>query len=337
MNRGVNLGCAIALITSCAEPFSNEDIVFLKSLPNKDLLRVDVPKEAQANALRAQSHALRATQVACPAEVSKTYLDTRKTSDEINTGLLAILQIVDTVTQFPPTERDDDLRRWTFTDKGKAFQLDIVRVRTATIVTSPNAEVVPLDDLFEYTMRARFVGDAEWNLPLGGTFAPIGTARRGLGTLYLDFDAIAAVDPDTIERGSFNVRYDTRGESIALAVDLRDFGKVGEMPSDGRYTFFEDGEDNGKFVFSVPSNVDDDPAKPALENLDITSRWRADRTGRGDVRATGGDLTEAIEFSECWDPNFLRTFAQWSKDGFGGQCGDVMTACAPEHQTPDFP
>lgn len=302
----------LVVAAACGEPFSNEDIVFLKSLPNRDLLRVDVPADRPGEPEPPPADDV----PACPMEPPRYYRDTVNTSRQINASIAAVLEVVDGVTVYPPSERTPALRRWgPFEDDGNELELVIARTGTPTYI-APLSSQAPIyfdEGLFAYEMRARPAGTERWLVPFSGTFAPAGTARRGLGTLVLDFDAIAGLGSSAPMQGVFHVGYDTRGGAVAIELALEQ----------GTYTFEEDAEKNGAFVFSVAADVHsgEESPRPALERLGIHARWRSDGSGRTDVVASGGDLALPAYASECWDAAFLTTYTEWKSAEIGAQCG----------------
>lgn len=327
--------CAgLLALVGCGQPFSNDDLVFIKSLPNKDLIRVDVPTDEGA-----VTSGLRAAQTVC-RNPPIYYLHMSKLSTGLNGHITGMLDVVEKIVALPPTAREDDVRRWgPGGDNGREFQLVITRTRTATSIMPLSAKPpFMLEELFEYVLSFREVGE-EWQVPLRGTFSPSDSVRRGLGSLELDFDAMAAVDPSSKERGRMVIGYDTRGTDVALELDLHDFSDGDAPPVEFTHYEFERVDGGaGSFLFDlwVDVHADDVPSMPALENLRAFGRWLDDDQGRIDVAVSEGDVPMELRISECWDRSFFMTFRQWSVDPPGLECGGP-DRCAEVHREPQFP
>lgn len=322
-------GLIALCVAGCGQPFSNDDLVFIKSLPNGDLLKVDVPKEetAAAGLTLAQSICRRPPQY---------YFHMRDLSVGLTKHIEDMLKVVDTIITHPPTDRDVDLRRWgPFKDdkSGREHELVVRRTRTATVI-KPLSKLPPfeLDELFGYTLRCRNA-DEQWQELLRGKYSPSGTVERGLGTLALDFDALAAVDPNTKERGQMVIGYDTRDVAVALELEIFNFSGDAEPPvefSHYDYTGAPDGSGSFGFDLTVDVHQDDEVPMPERENLRAFGRWLGDNRGRIDVSVSEGELGMELRVSECWDRTFFMTYRQWSVDPPGLECGGA-DRCAPEH------
>ena len=76
----------------------------------------------------------------------------------------------------------------------------------------------------------------------------------------------------------------------------------------------------------------DDAGSTALEDVAVTSRWRATGAGRADVVIEGGDLVasgvDSASFVECWGTDFTRVYYSDSV-GLKESEGEV-SACAFE-------
>lgn len=290
---------ALAL-AGCYEPYSNEDLLFLKAAPRG--LRLEVPEQEGAG------QALRAAQ--SDDTPARFYQDTRRGAEEINEGVLSLLDIVDAVVAYEPTVREDDLRIWgPFpNDEGTEATLVVNRIPTSTVITftstSPPARA---DELYEYSLLARPIGgtDEDYVLLFGGRSLPQTSNRQGTGVLWVSLDGIRQLDPSADGTGALLVSYDTRGDATIVEV-AADTMVVGDFEPDAAWFYRLEGSGAGRFVYFLRENIVD--TTPARELLGIAARWMPDNRGRADVLVTEGDVPGFYFASECWDIRFTRVY-----------------------------
>lgn len=311
--------CAFLPLGACHEPFSNDDILFLKALPSRRQFAIGVPNALTAGAPD-------------PRPKAKYYLDTSKTSEDFNNLTFGVLAIVENAFQHPPSYRDTEKRVWgPFPDRDNVLVLTVQRVRTSTVIkpTSTSTPAV-VDHFFNYALSARVHGTGDWLTLFAGRYGPTERADEALGWMYVDLEVARRLKPDEPEtKGTFLIGYDTRAgqRTIQSLIDLSGRKTPAFMPNAG-YTFFEDRLGNKTSVFYLRIDIEPVPdGRP--EDVAIIARFLPDHRGRADVAVGGGDIPPGVYFfdQECWNEEFIETFRA-SNDPHTPSVGTV-DACAP--------
>ena len=319
VTRGALVAAGLLGLAACAEPFSNDDVVFLKSLPNTALVRMGLPGPA------AQGLAARAV-LGDEAEGART---AREVADGIDGAISGAYRLLDAITAYPPSARDATSRVWGPFPVGEGDAiLFVTRTSTPAVrVPTSTTTLVPLREVFEFALQGTRAGDVDPRTLLVGSFAESGGARRGIGALWFDFDAVRALDPGGAQRGQLYIGYDTRA-----AVELV-LGGVNQVVPDGvpdafaRLTRTATGAIDFRFVYraDLEAGPDGQPTS-ALETLASVNRFEPDRRGRTDLVIAGGDLPLTVYASECWDTQLRRTYYETGPTPWGGpRQGDVLT------------
>ena len=300
--------CSIAIaaacsITGCGSTASDAD--FLGGIPDGESLRIKLPGASAAKAaLTAESQGvLTKSQV---GDYGEFYVFTRQMTQEVNNAVYGLLLMIEDVAQQEPTTKEADRWIWgPYTPGG----LDPASYKVTISRTGDKDYAWSLEE------KARDAADDAFAQVMGGTHTKGTRARRGAGTIALDFDAMAALDPSKVERGKADVTYQTDTYPVTVTVAFKDFvGDDGKGPADSTYRYTENEGGSGEFSFAVTGDID---AKGKDEDVGILSRWEADGRGRADVRITGGDLVDQqitdVTAVECWDAGFKRTyFEDWA-------------------------
>lgn len=318
--------------TACNEPYSNEDLLFLKALPPE--LQVELP-----GATATTTSSIGTGVCATPSPdftPAKFYCDANKAASDINAVLDTVLNLVGSIAAYPPTTRDTNLRIWgPFPiENGLEAALSIERIRTSTGATvryTGSSEPVVVYERFRFAISARKQGEGEWKGLVYGESAPTGEPGTRMGWLALDFDAQRGLDPTKTDMGAIGIAYDTRGGKTILNV-YADVARYTPMfDPEAAYFYEAPGDGSGTFLFFTRANVLE--ATEALETMFYVVRWRPDLRGRADVIVKEGDAAP-IEYgvSQCWDPNFATVYQAASRmtDDFPNI--GVLSACGPELQ-----
>ncbi|MCK6548744.1 hypothetical protein L6R52_23065 [Myxococcota bacterium] len=324
------LALALALATAaCHEPFSNEDLEFLKALPTKEQVALDVPgTTTSTSGLRAiQGLAARA----------KHYDDAKRTSDQLNGVSAFVLSIVDEVQSYPPTARDGDKRVWgPFPgDGGIELMMSMERVATSTIVkTTSTSTAAAVEAYFEYVLAGRRAGTEAWSTLFAGRYAPSDVLAEGMGAIFVDFEAVRALGGTDVA-GLVYVAYDNRfgQQTIEMAIDLAGGSSVPFEEAEAGYWYRAAPTGEKQFVFAYTQNIADLVPDTGPETFIVAVRFLADQRGRADVAVQDGDLGGRVFFEiECWDEAFLRTFLGSNVPGSVPE--GALDACAPELRGP---
>jgi hypothetical protein len=322
------LALAVALLGACEEPYSNEDLIFLRSLPDRQLVSVGVP----------------AREPAPEPELARFYVQARNISTQLNAGLFSVLALVETISAQPPTYRQQSLRGWgplPDANSGAVYALYISRTATAGMrVPTATTTVIPVEERYDFVMYGQ-AGQQGPSAPVfGGSFVPLGA--HGLGTLYVDFEAMRAVNPATEERGAYWAGYDTRTPGaleLALAAAAPPDPSGQPTGISAYYRFKKSAQGEVDFAFANRVDVHAPAGTPPISHLEtvaIIARWQSDQRGRADVVISGGEVPAPVTASECWDRAFRAVYFTATIPELGAPIGAVED-CAEELRMPLFP
>jgi hypothetical protein len=294
---------------ACGGNISNDDLLFLGALPQREDLAAAMPGSAR-NSARLDG----AVQALAVGELSKLYADTRRASDDFNRGVDGLLTLLEAFRGVTPTTRTLDARTWgPYPDRNHPG-MDV------------RFQMTRAGDRFDYVLQYRRDGEGEdawWSLIVGHFDAEAGGIRRGEGEVSLlvreaRARGFGAGDLATLD--TLSIGYQTRTEPITVT-EIFDFAP-GAATTQVRYSYraFKGGPGEMRFVIA------DTQVTPGaqLETLDITSRWTADAGGVGRVQVLSGDYAGASSV-ECWDAAFRTSYRRASWEIFGGE-GDFR-AC----------
>jgi len=316
---------ACALL-ACGEPFSNDDLVFLKSLPNSELVRLGLPSAPGA--------ALSST-IALGEQASGAR-DARRVADTIDGAIAGAYALVDTVTAYPPSAREAETRAWGPIPNGEnELVLFVTRTSTPGVrVPTATTSVAPLTEVFEFALQGRRRGEEPLATLMAGSFAESGGPRRGLGQLYFDFEQAQRLDPTAAGRGQLYIGYDTRRATELVLGGVNAVSDDGEIDSFARLERSPEGAIDFRYGWrtDLQASPDGTPTS-ALETIFSVNRFLPDRRGRSDLVIGGGDLLLPGYASECWDERFRRTYFEGQPtEWFGPKLG-TAEACAPPLST----
>ncbi len=256
-----------------------------------------------------------------PADETATYYrlatETVKGLDKHVKGVLAL---IDGITKHPPTDCEPAFCAWgPFTDweKGVSYRLIVTRQG---------------EGVYVYQMQAKRFGGAEasWVTTIEGGFTEEGgddAEGLGQGWFDFDFDAVGSIDEKEDTRGSFRAEFAKSADGSRLAVRL---DGVQDGPDDAvknaRY-LVESNDDGGALEISFPLDIhENEPDKPAIEDLTARVRWLATGPGVANAVVTGGDLDAGQELLavECWNERAAQTHFAYAlqaegAEGDGGQ------------------
>ncbi len=312
MRRVINFllcgGLGLTLV-ACGGTWSDEDLRFYASLPDRHALESKLPQDAPGN------------QQALIGELSPLLIDTRQQARSFNEGLQGTLDDLERITSRPPTRRAVNLRIWgpALHPASRDHQMRML-VRWVETLHDEDPDNDDQPDHFEHALQLRRVGedDFAWQTVIGGAFVPgsdPGALRRGSGFLVLNVDGLRAVGlpTGTMEPiAQINMGYDTSGWPVGVAVTI-----VPVDPTEGalRFSYLEGERGGGIFRFVAHKNL---VAGPGIEDLVIASAWLPSGPGRANVLVSGGDLARPAGHEECWDALGVLVF---ERDWMGRESG----------------
>ncbi len=287
--------CSVLL---CAAAFacgnlSNQDVAFLEAIPQKDTLHVRFPASA--------------AQPACAIGPADIFTNARTTGDAINSGVDAILSVVNAILGQTPTQRDADSRMWgPFPDQNHAG----VQVRV-TMFRELDANGVPWRWI--YTIEEARPPGAYLPILEGEFFGA--QARNGIGRMTLHFENAAAlgVAKPTDPTQPARIYYDLSGDPHTLSLDLTSASGFGLASFDYAFVGYADG--HGRFDYAFPSNS-------CL--VEVTTYFNAQGAGRDVYRVLCGSTVYG-DVQQCWDASACLTYVN-DPFGFTPACNG-LTGC----------
>ncbi len=285
---GVLLGL---MLVSCGQPYSNEDLVFLAALPEREQVEARVPEEGGVT-----HSGLSGSRTAQGlGEVSKLYEDTFAAGRGFNDILGFILGLLDGVRQVPPTTREEERRIWgPFPwERQPTLEGRVVIERTGTGAFTWDIE-----------FRSRDVPDAPWETFVHGTAeAPEAQFRSSKGTVRFPVEDVAAAGMALGGLASFkqmDIRYDATVDPVVVHLEAVRLTGEGVLFTSRR---FADGR--GVLVFDLRQEWVGGTS--GQDHARIITRWQADHRGRADVEILEGDGAGA-RAAECWGTDFRVTY-----------------------------
>jgi hypothetical protein len=325
----------------CGEPFSNKDLVYLKSLPNRELMRFSVPGTAsQTSGLRAEG----ADAGAGPGTAA-FYQSALQTAAGLNAAIDSVLRLVETIAGTPVTTRKDATFTWgPHSDpmKGTEWKLEITEQDDPIQFTATSSlTTVALAERFEFALSGRIAGSgADFVVPIRGVVSPADLPieqRRGVGCIDLDFDAGRSIDPNSTDQGAIHLCYDTRGGQELLAARVVRPADASSRAGDGFAFGRVDATGAVSFRFDLHTDVGG-KNDGTIEHLSILDRWEQSGRGRADLSISEGDVPAGFVALaiQCWDASFVETY-EWSNvPTLIADAGDLAT-CATDLPSANFP
>jgi hypothetical protein len=320
--------CAGIGATACHEPFSNEDILFLKSLPRD--VQFDVPDEGERTGSRLTP------QQAMPSQAARFYRDMVRTSTETNRGIFDVLKYIETITSSAAIVRDEGRRAWgpIRPEPNEKFELLLVvdRISTATVVAYTSlSEPLETDVFYRYAFSGRQNVTAGWvQFLYGESVVFAANEEEATGYFCIDLAAIASLGGEK-GAGSYCASYDFRGEQQTVELAVRIAGDIYVNP-DAAFSLHREDDGSGRFFFSVRQNVFGSE-RPEISSYNV--RWDETLAARADASVCGGDATYELWATECWDEQFFRTFLLSNIPNPDFASFGMLEGCPPEFRETD--
>jgi hypothetical protein len=312
----------------------NGDDGFREGVPTSDSVSLKVPSgQVSASSRLTGVDGVVGTQSALLGQKADLYVTTRNVTDIVNGGTVAVLTLVHTIVEFPPTSVGADMAVWgPYSEplKANAWRLTVTR-------TAPHG--------YDYVLAAKpklSADSAFISILTGHHNAVVGAHNQtieglGDGTFTLDWDAAQTLPDHDNNVGKADFTY--------ARPSLTDTGTIGVV-----FTGIKDAVNseiyNANYLWSAtPGNGGDfeyaahrdalpgpGPTGTAKELFTIHSRWLETGAGRSDVQITGGDApTPAPTVNECWDISFNSAYKNTSYDptqSWGQESSCVFTPAA---------
>lgn len=264
---------ALGLALAACGNYSTEDLRFLAALPTREDLQVAVPADGNAGAA-----------TVCPIGSADVWLWAKPTSDGLNRGVGFVISLVDVVRRYPPTAREENLRRWgPFPDdKHPGHEIQIIIQRSYP--TGPDGP-----PLHTYWFQAR-EGAGPFLDIISGSFEGA-SSSRGRGNVVLDFEAFYTLhmNDETTPHGTMQIAYDRTSDPVTIDLQLTNEG-FGVVQFDYGFAGYRDG--TGAFDYRFRNAFND--------VLTVATGYDAAGAGRAAVAyvASGGATGS---FRQCWN------------------------------------
>jgi len=319
--------------------YLQEDLEFLYAVPAKSTLEIRVAEsQARQVSLAGQSSTLANRSDAVLGQTANWYVFTQLISLDVNLHVFGFLDMVDVITGFPPSAREDNVRLW-----GPWASRDTPNTDWRFVMEKDVASGIFSLDLQVNSVASRNTSAyvEGWQDCLSGTIDPSQSSfRRGTGNLTAYVEICNKYD-QTGEKGSVSIGFDTSPDhdnpsgKTDLTIVFSDFiskdmfdNNPDPQPLNAEYRYLELGDLSGEFDFDVWTDIDEgqNPAKLAEEHVVLKVAWDDTGAGRADSLWTDGDLGAlVILLSECWDSDKKRVYYEDSlgmapTEGLPGDC-----------------
>ena len=250
-------------------------------------------------------------------EWSTWYLFTASTTENINAMIASVLFWVDTVTtNHRPSyvDRDTNQAEW------GPWSTALDPVETMLWV---DYDIDNDAHAWGFDQWPRDAEREDATTVIIGEVDPGATREISSGRFDVDFNTINELDPTETTTGLFQVEYDIHESGVTAQAIFTDFG---EDQLDATYAYDQLFEGDGMMDLVLTADVNPESGTALEESWYTRSRWKADGSGRVDIRVTGGDLGELVaNISECWSNGFEQVW--YSESLTGIETGDA-SLCA---------
>ncbi len=290
---------------------------FREGVPTSDAVSLKVPSgQVSASSQLTGVDGTVGTKSALLGQKADLYDTTVKVTDIVNGGTLAVLTLVHTIVEFPPTSVGADMAVWgPYSEplKANAWRLTVTR-------TAPHS----YDYVFD--AKPKLAADSAFISILTGHHNAVvgahGQTVEGLGdgTFTVDWDAESTLpDHDAlVGKATFTYARPSFTDTATIGVV---FTGIKDDPSgeiyNAVYQWAATPGNGGDFQYAAHRDAlpGPGPTGTAKELFTIHSRWLETGAGRSDVQISGGDApTPAPTVNECWDINFNSTYKNTSYD-----------------------
>ncbi len=315
-----SLLCTALMLAGCGQMDREDE--FRAALPTREQVEMKAPeKSGQGLESEVQAQAEQ-------GQTSDLYKLSRGATVVVNGGTLAVLGLVDKVTQHRPTTLLEDTAVW----------------GPHTDALSPNTWKLTVKKTGEHTYsyvieaKAKEAQDTEFISILTGTHTAAedetGLPRKGFGSgdFTIDWDAAQTLPEHDDNVGQMMVRYSREDEASQVTVTA-EFRQVrdGDKLVDADYLYAATPDQGGELDFKVLTDMYQPAGTAEPETLSIKSRWQENGAGRSDVKLSGGNLVGEASLNECWDNSFASRYLRASyapQVGYGTEDSDCVFTTA---------
>lgn len=318
MQRLASLALSSTLVASLAACGAADG--FKSAVPSRDNVTMRVP-ESQGQALTA-------------GEIAPMYQESVKIATSVNGGVLWAFDVVEFITDHPPTTVEENQAVW-----GPSEPRGLERLSFKFTVNKI------VEGQFTYILEARLknaAADDAFTEVFSGEAFP-NDDNDGHGSLTYRLGSLRNLDPvadDACLIGDIAVSYDAGVEPRTLDVVFTQVANdcLGERPSNAHYVYSEAIDSSGLMDFAFAGNIHRaDEDKPGEEVMAVRTRWTSNGAGRSDVRVSGeeiaadlaayipGTTSTTVDIVQCWDDSFALVHADTTPDELEPDLGNELT------------
>lgn len=300
----VAFGLAASTLAGCTLEKRDDASEFREALPLSTSVAIDGPDSARAGDPAAGGSERLAVRSSAN-EPAFWYTFTRNVRDGVNLVTGGVLAGVWLIVHTEPSELEED-RALFGPYEGDA--LDPARYRL---------EVTRIgEDRFEYRLEGQSKAGGDYLAVLVGDGYSRQSAMHGDGRFVLDLDHARTLDPSrhANDSGKVTIEHDLPADIGRKRNALpRVIRAVLEPAGQERVEITSHALEDATGELTVGARVNlEDSDSDALEDVSITSRWRATGAGRSDILMSGGDIQAAgvdvVSAVECWGTDFGRVY-----------------------------
>jgi len=332
-----------ALLIGCHKSSSDE---FTDAVPEQAALQMTVTDDTASEGLATDGDAvdgqaaavdsLQAVAEGLAADPAAELRSAREAVKDLNESLRAFLQpIVAMVRDTEPTTETAGRRVWgPVVRGGTEYQFTLVK---------------GLRKRFGWKLEARPEGSSDAFIRVAAGAIAVGAeARRGVGGVGFDLDALSSVDPTVSAKGLLLAGFAHGPLGTTLRYRLKDFSRTAEdSPVSGLIAQVHLKSGFNRLRLAYYGNLPE-TATDAKELVLARVRHLRDLGGRADLLVTGGDVPEGSHYvvSECWTAGLESTYRivrDCPLDGVGGEDCTVLSttgeasACIKGLEAPELP
>jgi len=324
-SRSVRFARILPLLAICLPAMAlpacglkNGDDGFREGVPTSDSVSLKVPN-GQVSASSQQLAGVDGTvgtKSALLGQKADLYVTTRNVTDIVNGGTVAVLTLVHTIVEFPPTSVGADMAVWgPYSEplKANAWRLTVTR-------TAPHSYDYVFDAKPKLAPDSAFI-----SILTGHHNAVVGAHNQtieglGDGTFSIDWDAESTLPEHDNLVGKADFTYARHSFSDTATIGVMFNGVKDDLNGEiynAEYLWSATPGNGGDFQYAAHRDAlpGPGPTGTAKELFTIHSRWLETGAGRSDVQISGGDApTPAPTVNECWDISFNSAYKNTSYD-----------------------
>ncbi|HVZ71822.1 MAG TPA: hypothetical protein VHJ20_05545 [Polyangia bacterium] len=321
----VGLVAAVS-VTGCKKPDGGDE--FRAGVPTRETVALVVAGAPADGAAPANAGGVTTTTSMLLGQKADTYTATRVVTGVVNGGTWAVLTLVKTIVEFPPTSVDvlGQTAVWgPHTDplSPNTWRLTVKRLAAHDFQWLLEARAKTADDsAFKTIISGTHTADVASGVEIEGF---------GSGMFTIDWDAAATLPEHDANVGKAAFTYAHALADGVVHVTC-DFTGIQDATTkeifNAEYRYVSTPGAGGELRYAEDKN--NVPTTAAKEHFTFHSRWTEQGAGRSDLADSGGDLgSVTAHASECWDSNFSSVYMLKDYDTAAADNWGAESSCDP--------